>query len=110
MALFLMKGSGSRWHRRLMGYTPSAAAVEIRGYKLARTTETRNTCPYCSVGCGIIMYGLATAGIPVMGLVAGLGVGGDTYYGMTVKHRSRVAKDPTQPNLRQVHLIQDELF
>lgn len=42
-------------------------------------------------------------------LVAGLGVEGDAHQGKTVKHRSRVAKDPTQPNLRQVHLIHDEL-
>ncbi|MBB3219470.1 formate dehydrogenase major subunit [Massilia umbonata] len=32
--------------------------AEVRQYKLARTTETRNTCPYCSVGCGLLMYGL----------------------------------------------------
>jgi hypothetical protein len=38
-------------------------------------------------------------------LVAGLGVAGDAHMGATVKHRSRVARDPTQPNLRQVHLI-----
>jgi MOSC domain-containing protein YiiM len=43
-------------------------------------------------------------------LVAGLGVEGDAHAGVTVKHRFRVAADPTQPNLRQVHLIQDELF
>src|SRR4051794_17268753 len=43
-------------------------------------------------------------------LVAGLGVGGDVHAGVTVKHRSRVAQDPTQPNLRQVHLIHEELF
>ncbi len=43
-------------------------------------------------------------------LLAGLGVAGDAHMGATVKHRSRVAKDPTQPNLRQVHLIQAELF
>ena len=43
-------------------------------------------------------------------LVAGLGVEGDAHAGATVQHRSRVAKDPTQPNLRQVHLIHDELF
>ncbi len=43
-------------------------------------------------------------------LAAGLGVEGDAHRGVTVKHRSRVAKDPTQPNLRQVHLIQAELF
>jgi hypothetical protein len=43
-------------------------------------------------------------------LLTGLGVEGDAHMGTTVKHRSRVAVDPTQPNLRQVHLIQDELF
>ncbi len=43
-------------------------------------------------------------------LLSGLGVAGDAHMGETVKHRSRVAKDPTQPNLRQVHLIQAELF
>jgi MOSC domain-containing protein YiiM len=43
-------------------------------------------------------------------LLAGLGVEGDAHQGVTVKHRSRVAVDPTQPNLRQVHLIHAELF
>ncbi|MET8657274.1 MOSC domain-containing protein [Streptomyces griseus] len=43
-------------------------------------------------------------------LLAGLGVEGDAHAGVTVKHRSRVAQDPTQPNLRQVHLIHEELF
>jgi MOSC domain-containing protein YiiM len=43
-------------------------------------------------------------------LLAGLGVEGDVHAGITVKHRSRVAQDPTQPNLRQVHLIHEELF
>ena len=43
-------------------------------------------------------------------LLAGLGVEGDAHLGTTVKHRSRVAKDPTQANLRQVHLIHEELF
>ena len=42
-------------------------------------------------------------------LLAGLGVEGDAHMGVTVKHRSRVAIDPTQPNLRQVHLIHAEL-
>lgn len=42
-------------------------------------------------------------------LLAGLGVEGDAHMGETVKHRSRVARDPTQPNLRQVHLIHGEL-
>jgi MOSC domain-containing protein YiiM len=42
-------------------------------------------------------------------LLAGLGVFGDAHQGVTVKHRSRVARDPSQPNLRQVHLIHSEL-
>ena len=42
-------------------------------------------------------------------LLAGLGVEGDAHLGRTVKHRSRVARDPSQPNLRQVHLIHEEL-
>ena len=49
----------------------------------------------------------ATAAIE---LVAGHGVWGDAHYGTAVQHRSRVAKDPTQPNLRQVHLLQAELL
>jgi MOSC domain-containing protein YiiM len=43
-------------------------------------------------------------------LLAGLGVEGDAHAGTTVKHRSRVAQDPQAPNLRQVHLLQSELF
>jgi MOSC domain-containing protein YiiM len=41
-------------------------------------------------------------------LLAGLGVEGDAHMGRTVKHRSRVRRDPTRPNLRQVHLIHAE--
>ncbi len=43
-------------------------------------------------------------------LLQGLGVEGDAHMGRTVKHRSRVAVDPTQPNLRQVHLLHAELL
>ncbi len=43
-------------------------------------------------------------------LVKGVGVEGDAHAGVTVKHRSRVRQDPSQPNLRQVHLIHAELF
>lgn len=43
-------------------------------------------------------------------LQAGHGVIGDAHHGVKVRHRSRVAKDPTQPNLRQVHLLHAELF
>ncbi len=43
-------------------------------------------------------------------LVAGLGVEGDVHAGATVKHRFRMRKDPSQPNLRQVHFMHEELF
>ena len=43
-------------------------------------------------------------------LVAGLGVNGDAHQGARVKHRSRVERDPSQPNLRQVHLVASELL
>lgn len=46
---------------------------------------------------------------PYIQLLEGLGVEGDAHQGVTVKHRSRVAADPTQPNLRQVHVIHSEL-
>jgi len=42
----------------LMGFSPGVALAEVREYKLARASETRNTCPYCSVACGILMYSL----------------------------------------------------
>lgn len=41
-----------------MGFSSSEAIAQMRQFKLVRTSETRNTCPYCSVGCGIILYGL----------------------------------------------------
>lgn len=43
-------------------------------------------------------------------LIEGVGIEGDAHAGVTVQHRSRVAADPSQPNLRQVHLIHAELF
>ncbi|TCK64588.1 hypothetical protein EDF27_1841 [Curtobacterium sp. PhB136] len=43
-------------------------------------------------------------------LIAGWGIDGDAHAGTTVQHRSRVARDPSQPNLRQVHLLHAELF
>ena len=43
-------------------------------------------------------------------LIAGLGVEGDAHAGVTVKHRSRVARDPSQPNPRQLHLLHAEIF
>lgn len=48
--------------------------------------------------------------LPAIRLLPGLGVEGDAHCGETVKHRSRVRVDPTQPNLRQLHLLHAELF
>jgi formate dehydrogenase major subunit len=42
----------------LLGFSPAPALAEVREFKLARATETRNTCPYCAVACGVIMYSL----------------------------------------------------
>lgn len=55
-------------------------------------------------------YSFTKPNRPSITLLAGLGVEGDVHAGVTVKHRSRVAQDPTQPNLRQVHLLHEELF
>jgi MOSC domain-containing protein YiiM len=45
-----------------------------------------------------------------LNLLQGLGIEGDAHMGATVKHRSRVATDPSQPNLRQVHLLHMEMI
>ena len=54
-------------------------------------------------------YTMAKPTCPAIRLIAGIGVEGDIHAGTTVRHRSRVARDPTQPNLRQVHLVAAEL-
>ena len=41
-----------------LGFSPGAALAEVREFKLAGSTETRNTCPYCSVACGLIMHSM----------------------------------------------------
>jgi len=41
-----------------LGFSPGVALAEVREFKLARSSETRNTCPYCSVSCGLIMHSL----------------------------------------------------
>ena len=42
----------------LLGFSPQEALAEVREFKLLRATETRNTCPDCSVSCGVLMYSL----------------------------------------------------
>ena len=71
-----------------------AVGVSARVLSVHRDTEHR----FSKVSCDQIT------------VIEGLGVEGDAHSGKTGKHRSRVAVDPTQPNLRQVHLIHTELF
>ena len=52
-----------------LGFSPTAALAETRNFKLARTIETRNTCTYCSVGCGLIMYTLGDGSKNVRGSI-----------------------------------------
>ena len=54
-------------------------------------------------------HGVNKANREVVRLIAGEGVDGDAHCGATVKHRSRWRRDPTQPNIRQVHLMHAEL-
>jgi formate dehydrogenase major subunit len=42
----------------VLGFAPRDALAEVRQFKLTRATETRNTCPYCSVACGLLMYSI----------------------------------------------------
>ncbi len=60
--------------------------------------------------CSSREHGLGKRPQAQIRLLAGLGVQGDVHAGATVQHRSRVARDPSQPNLRQVHLLHAELL
>ena len=73
---------------------PAAEASDARVVSVSRDTKHH----FSKVGCRSIT------------LLTGLGVEGDAHMGVTVKHRSRVRRDPSQPNLRQVHLIHAELI
>ena len=71
--------------------------------------------PSCSTPCVTAVHAgsrhtFSKATCPSIALLTGLGVRGDAHCGKTVRHRSRVARDASQPNLRQVHLIHEELF
>jgi hypothetical protein len=60
--------------------------------------------------CRAPSHNMTKARQPVIRLQAGLGVEGDAHKGVTVQHRSRVARNPDEPNLRQVHLIHAEFL
>lgn len=60
--------------------------------------------------CAAAGHTMSKPALASISLIAGLGVAGDAHLGELVQHRSRVRRDPNQPNLRQVHLIHDELL
>ncbi len=53
----------------LLGFAPGNALAEVREFKLSRATETRNTCPYCSVSCGLLIYSLGDKAKNVHGTI-----------------------------------------
>lgn len=58
----------------VMGFSPAPVLAQTRAFKLARTRETRSTCPYCSVSCGVVLYTLGDGsknGKPVLVHVEG---------------------------------------
>lgn len=66
--------------------------------------------PHVVAVASSLTHGFSKDRQPSVQIVEGLGVVGDAHAGQTVKHRSRVRADPSQPNLRQVHLMHAELF
>lgn len=81
----------------------------------ARTASRNNACTMNVNACVIAvhrsrLHHFSKERAHAITLLEGLGVEGDAHCGATVQHRSRVARDPSQPNLRQVHLLQAELF
>jgi MOSC domain-containing protein YiiM len=68
------------------------------------------TAPYIQALASYGTHRFSKQPVESLTLIAGLGVEGDAHAGVTVKHRSRVARDPSQPNLRQLHLLHAEIF
>jgi len=53
----------------VLGFSPGQALAEVRDFKLARATETRNMCPYCSVSCGVLIYSMGDKAKNVKGRI-----------------------------------------
>jgi len=79
-------------------------------------TATSTTTPSSRTAARVVsvhasaVHGFSKPAVDEVVLVEGVGVAGDAHAGVTVQHRSRVAADPSQPNVRQVHLVHAELF
>ena len=90
----------------VLGY--AAMLMQVSPHPEERGTQHRAAGVVTAVSCSAV-HRFSKEKRGSIRLLAGLGVEGDAHLGVTVKHRSRVAADPTQPNLRQVHLIHGEL-
>ena len=77
---------------------------------MATENEHEPKCGIVTAVCRNSTHAFSKATQDSIRLLTGLGVEGDAHEGVTVKHRSRVARDPNQPNLRQIHLIHAELL
>ncbi|WP_270937382.1 MOSC domain-containing protein [Falsiroseomonas oryzae] len=86
------------------------SAPVVRAAHAASIVRAAHAAPIVDAVALSPAHGFSKPTQPRIRLIAGLGVEGDAHCGVTVKHRSRVARDPTQPNLRQLHLIHAELF
>lgn len=75
---------------------------------MASTDRSNDTAIVMAV-CRSVAHTMSKPVVDSIRLLEGLGVEGDAHQGATVKHRSRVARDPSQPNLRQLHLVHGEL-
>jgi MOSC domain-containing protein YiiM len=92
--------------------TSSSRARRVRMRKCCSTKARRRYRHLVAVVIAVhrnVQHALGKHSQDRIRLLAGIGVEGDAHAGATVQHRSRVKRDPSQPNLRQIHLIADEL-
>ena len=91
-------------------YMPSGFELSLRMLMSAEYTSKERTVGTVAAVSRDQQHNFSKLECESIRLLEGLGVEGDAHCGKTVKHRSRVRQDPTQPNLRQVHLIHAELL
>lgn len=101
--------SAPRWRGRQSAQGHLLPALHFPGRECSFAPMDRTPSPRVLFVSLSATHGMAKTNQTAIRLVEGIGVEGDAHAGRTVKHRSRVRQDPSQPNLRQVHLIPAEL-
>ncbi len=106
------RGEGKAFRRRARGtvrprLSPQARRHDLQAGVRGSVIATMGNVTAVSLNSG---HTFSKRNVLSIRLLAGLGVDGDAHAGEKVKHRSRVRRDPSQPNLRQVHLVHSELF